>query len=142
RSSPWSRRAGAEERPSGRGGLECCLLSRLPSVHIRSPQSRALQSRLGLRDAAVRARTGLLNVVHSYLRTTGERVRSGASQTLVDRVRERLGERAAVLETVFAPIESLNVAIAGMTKAFRNEARHDELSRQRRWEGDFRRGSD
>jgi transposase len=100
----------------------------LPSVHIRSRQSRALQSRLGMRDAAVRARTALLNVVHAHLRTIGERVRSGASQTLVDRVRERLGERGAVLETLFASIESLNVTIAAMTKAFRNEARHDELA--------------
>jgi len=100
----------------------------LPSVHIRSRQSRALQSRLGLRDAAVRARTGLLNVVHSHLRTIGERVRSGASQTLVERVRDRLGERAAVLETVFASIESLNITVAAMTKGLRTEAKHDELA--------------
>jgi len=100
----------------------------LPSAHIRSQQSRALQSRLGLRDAAVRARTGLLNVIHAHLRTTGERVRSGASRTLVNRVRERLGERAAMLEAVFASIESLNVSIAAMSKTLSAEAKHDELA--------------
>jgi transposase len=100
----------------------------LPSVHIRSRQSRALQARLGMRDAAVRARTALLNVVHAHLRTIGERVRSGASQTLVDRVRERLGERATLLEPVFSSIESLNVSVAAMSKTLTAEAKHDELA--------------
>ena len=100
----------------------------LPSVHIRSPQSRALQSRLGMRDAAVRARTALVNVTHAYLRTTGEHIRAGSRCTLVKRVRERLGERAAVLESVLGAIENLDVSIGTMTKALTTEAKHDELA--------------
>jgi len=100
----------------------------LPSVHIRSRPSRVLQSRLGMRDAAVRARTVLLNVVHAYLRTNGDRVRGGSPPTLVKRVREGLSERAAALEPILVSIDALTASIGTMSKELTAEAKHDELA--------------
>jgi len=71
----------------------------LASVHVRSSQSRQLQSRLGMRRNTIESRTKIINGVRGHLRTNLVRVRSGSPATFPARVREALEQRGIPLES-------------------------------------------
>ncbi|MBI3178327.1 MAG: IS110 family transposase [Deltaproteobacteria bacterium] len=100
----------------------------LPSVHIPSVESRHLQAKLGMRDALVRSRTLLCNVVHGYLRTTGERVRSGKTETLVKRVRATLGERSEALEPLMRSLEGITASVQAMDEEIEEHAKANAIA--------------
>ncbi|HSD09526.1 MAG TPA: hypothetical protein VLF14_00960, partial [Candidatus Binatia bacterium] len=84
----------------------------LPSVHIPRVETRRLQSRLvAMREALVRNRTQLLNVVWGYLRTIGERAPMRTAQRLITGTREKLAHAAEQLKPVLESIEVLNQSI-------------------------------
>src|SRR6266536_1009539 len=70
----------------------------LPSVHIPRVETRRLQSRLAMREALVRNRTQLLNVVRGYLRTIGERAPKRTAEGLIVELREKLAYAAEQLQ--------------------------------------------
>jgi transposase len=63
----------------------------LPGVHVSSCRSREVKARLSMHDGLAGSRTTLINTVRGWMRTTGKRCRSGASETFAARVREAVG---------------------------------------------------
>lgn len=88
----------------------------LPSVHVRSEVSRDWQSRLGMRDTLVEARTQLVNCVRGWMRTQVVSIRKGKSNTFPERLREKLLKSPegmpAFVERQLRAIEELTVQIA------------------------------
>ncbi len=83
----------------------------LPSVHVPSAISRRRKSICGMREALVTARTSLVNTVRGWLRGAAKGpLRSGAVETFVNRVRDRMGEneRPRYVERQLETIEMLN----------------------------------
>jgi transposase len=60
----------------------------LPSVHVPSHQSRQRKSLCGMRDALVGARTQLINTVRGWMRGQMSKVRTGKTETFVERVKQ------------------------------------------------------
>jgi transposase len=61
----------------------------LPSVHMPSSTARQWKTLCGTREALVESRTRLVNTVKGWLRTQTQRVKSGTTATLPQRVRDR-----------------------------------------------------
>jgi transposase len=104
-----------DERDARNLSLASCRMD-LPSVHIPTEVSRNLKSMCGSREALVESRTKLINNVRGWLRTQLWRVRSGGTDTFVDRVRAH----AMMLSTPTPDhIERQLVVIAAMTVEIR-----------------------
>src|ERR1700687_1578654 len=69
---------------------EASVRMELRSVHVPTPASREVKSACGMREAAVQARTALINNVRGWLRGEILSVRTGAVETFPKRVRETL----------------------------------------------------
>jgi transposase len=99
----------------------------LPSVHIPAVKTRRLQSLLGMREALVRSRTKLINVVKGYLRTIGERAPGRGSHRIVTLIREKLPHAAIPMEPVLEAIAALSRSIASLEEKLQAMAASDEL---------------
>jgi transposase len=86
----------------------------LPSVHLRSPEARELQTKLHMRGRLVASRTMLINSVRGWLRTQALRIRTGATHTFPERVRRKIealpAHVARQLDTVAALTEGIQAA--------------------------------
>jgi transposase len=102
----------------------------LPSVHIPRVETRRLQSRLAMREALVRNRTKLLNVVRSHLRTIGERAPVRTAEGLIVRLREKLAHAAAQLEPVLEAIEVLNRSVEKFDEELEDLASRDAVAKR------------
>jgi transposase len=102
----------------------------LPSVHIPRVETRRLQSRLAMREALVRNRTQLVNVVRGYLRTIGERAPMRSAERLITELREKLTYAAEHLQPVLEAIEVLNRSVDKFDEELENLASRDELAKR------------
>lgn len=84
----------------------------LPSVHVPSPQARERKALCGSRDSLVRARTQLVNHVRGALRTERVRIRSGKTETFVERVQQSVRKLPSHLEPLLAAVVQLSEHIA------------------------------
>jgi transposase len=64
----------------------------LPSVHVPSHESRERKSLCGMRDALVSSRTQLINTVRGWMRGRMIKVRTGKTETFVERVKHATGQ--------------------------------------------------
>jgi len=64
----------------------------LPSVHLRSRESREIQTRLKMRSQLVSSRTQLINNVRGWMRTEAIRLRTGSVPTFTKRLRAKKKE--------------------------------------------------
>jgi len=110
-------------------GASCRL--ELPSIHIPSKRARELKAICGSRDALVKCRTKLVNTVRSWMRTKLERVRSGATSTFSERVREKLLDSSEGLPDhingLLLVLESLNEQLKKADKELKRIAEADEV---------------
>jgi transposase len=83
-----------------------------------------------MREALVRNRTRLLNVVRGYLRTMGERVAVRRAENLIVKLREKLADAAEQLEPVLEAIDALNRSINKFDKELEELASKDELAKR------------
>jgi transposase len=102
----------------------------LPSVHIPRVETRRLQSRLAMREALVRNRTQLVNVVRGYLRTIGERPPMRGAERLITELREKLTYAAEHLQPVLEAIEVLNRSVDKFDEELEKLASRDELAKR------------
>jgi transposase len=103
----------------------------LPSIHISSKRGRELKAICGSRDALVECRTKLVNTVRSWMRTKLESVRSGATPTFPDRVREKLLDSPdgvpGHIDGLLLAIETLSEQIKEADKELKRIAEADEI---------------
>jgi transposase len=106
----------------------------LPSVHVPSPLARQRKTLCGMRDGLVSARTKLINTVRGWLRTEGQRPRSGDATTFPARVRALWPEPPAAcpsyVERQLQMIEQLSSAIAEADRELQTITRADALLRR------------
>ena len=105
-----------------------CRLTELPSVHIPSHESRIIKTRLSVRDALVGSRTQLVNAVRGWLRSSTMRIRSGAVETLPQRVRDAL-EVPPFMESALVAIEALSVQIRAADRELAALAKNGSTTR-------------
>jgi transposase len=90
------------------------------SVHIPTEQTRQLRSTIRSRELLVQSRTQLINHVKGWLRIQLWRLRSGAPETLPDRVRAKASEQQqplpAHIERVLLSLEALSLQVKAATK--------------------------
>jgi transposase len=105
----------------------------LPSVHVPSTKSRMRKAMVTGREAMIRARTLLINAVRGFLRTQlrSVEVRTGATHTFCDRVRDALPDLPEWLERMVLSIEELNAQIAAADAELATMVEDDELCQ--RW---------
>jgi len=91
----------------------------LPSVHIRSHASRQTQTRCGIRDRLVQARTLWINNVRGWMRTHLVRIPTGTTSTFSKRVRKtftrRKQELPGFIESQLGMIEQVTQEIDRVT---------------------------
>lgn len=104
----------------------------LPSVHLPSAEARRVKSVCGMREALVECRTKLVNSVRGWLRTQARRIRSGASKTFAQRVRETLEAPPEHVERQLSSIESLCAQIREADQEVEQLARKSELCQRLR----------
>lgn len=106
----------------------------LPSVHIRSGESRRIKSLCGMRDSLIESRTKLINSVRGWARTHVVRIRSGATKTFPHRVRKSLERRGdelpAYVERQLVAIEALTEQIRESDREVRHIAASSDLCRR------------
>ena len=105
----------------------------LPSVHVPSAMSRRRKSMCGMREALVTARTSLVNTVRGWLRGAAKGpLRSGAVETFVDRVRDRISEdeRPRYVDRQLETIEMLTRQIVEADDELAALAHKDEECRR------------
>lgn len=103
----------------------------LPSVHIPSELARERRLRCTLREQLLASRTGLVNSVRGWARTTMLKFRSGDPNTFPKRVREAaLKTREGLpsyVEHLLTSIETVNEQIALADKELNQLAHEDPL---------------
>lgn len=106
----------------------------LPSVHVPSREARQRKTLCGMRDGLVSARTKLINTVRGWLRTEGQRPRSGDATTFPARVRALMGEAPCptYVERQLHTIDALSGAIAEADRELQALTRADPLLRRLR----------
>jgi transposase len=102
----------------------------LPSVHIPAVETRRLQSRLTMRDALVRSRTKLVNVIKAYLRTIGERAPMRYGERWITQFREKLGYAAEHVRPLLEAIEALDRSIETFDEELEAVGRQSEHVRR------------
>jgi transposase len=101
------------DRRDGRAlSLASCRME-LPSVHVRSRESRTSTSAYRSREALVESRTKLINTVRGWMRTELLTIKSGSSETFSMRVREMARRRGVELSN---PIERLLLVCEVLTE--------------------------
>ena len=105
-----------------------CRLTELPSVHVPSHESRVIKTRLSIRDALVGSRTHLVNAVRGWLRSAMVRLRSGAVETLPQRVRDAV-ETPPFIESALVVIETLSVQIRDVDRELATLAKSGSTTR-------------
>jgi transposase len=96
----------------------------LPSVHVRSSDSREIQTQLSMHDGLVGSRTMLVNTVRGWMRTVGARCRSGGTETFPKRVRAALGEAVPTyIERQLTMIDQLTAAIGDAERELEQRAK-------------------
>ena len=102
----------------------------LDSVHIPSHKSRERKTICGMREAMVNSRTQLINNARGYLRTRRIPLRSGASETFAQRVRERMVKEPKgmpmMMERLLLCLDALNAQIAEANKELEAIAEADK----------------
>jgi transposase len=112
-----------------------CRMSKLPSVHIPSVESRERKAICGMREGLVGARTQLINTVRGWIRGQGiGATRGGSSETYPKRVREhhqsrRQSELPAYVDRQVKAIERLNELIEEATQQIEEMAKRDPTCR-------------
>lgn len=101
----------------------------LPSVHIPSARSREWKTMAGVHDALTSSRTKLVNNVRGWLRGQGKKVRSGAVETLTQRVRD-LGELPVYIMAELRIVDELSQEIAASEKRIAASAKADPVCRR------------
>jgi transposase len=104
----------------------------LPSVHIPRVETRRLKSRLTMRDALVRSRTKLVNVIKAYLRTIGERAPMRYGGKWITHFQEKLAQAAADVKPILDALEALDRSIEEFDEELEKLSRDNELVR--RWQ--------
>ena len=106
----------------------------LPSVHVPSMRSRERKTLCGMREALVGSRTQLINTVRGWMRASQIRVRSGAAESFVDRVRSHLEatklEVPSYVQRQLTMIALLNEHLDEADKELALVAKTDELCRR------------
>ena len=106
----------------------------LPSVHVPSELARERRLRCTLREQLVASRTGLINSVRGWARTTMFKFPSGVANTLPKRVRDAALKTPeglpSFVEHVLRSIETLNEQIALADKELKRLAREDPLCKR------------
>jgi transposase len=106
----------------------------LPSVHMPSAKSRVLKSLSGSREILIETRTKLVNNVRGWLRTQLWRVKSGATRTFPQRVREHSGYVEVALpehvERQLQVIETVNTQLEAADRQVRRIADEDPVCRR------------
>jgi transposase len=97
----------------------------LQGVHVPSTDAREWRSVCSTREALVSSRTQLVNATRGWLRTQLIRIRSGAVETFVKRVRQALGKPPAQIAWLLASIETLDAQIAQANKHLEQLAEAD-----------------
>ena len=102
----------------------------LPSVHIPAAQTRRLQSRLTMREALVRSRTKLINVIKAYLRTIGERAPTRYGPKWIPTLREKLPHAATHVKPMLDALEALDRSIEEFNHELNELCLHNELAKR------------
>lgn len=106
----------------------------LPSVHIPSMEARELRSLTRSRELLVSTRTKTVNHVRGWLRTQLWKIRTGATVSFPDRVRERATESKQLLpphiEQVLVVIQALNAQVLASDRQMRTLVRASSLCRR------------
>jgi transposase len=104
----------------------------LQSVHVRSLQSRQLQSQLAMRRNLVNSRTMLINGMRGWMRTILLRAKTGIPATFHTRVREALEQQEADIPTAVQRqlnlIETLSREIAQADKELKQLAQEHHIA--------------
>ena len=99
---------------------EACLHERYRAVHRRSTLRRDVQADLVVRDALVQMRTRLVSMTRALSRAEGARIRSGAVETYLPRLRAvavspalacTLAAPAAVLEVLADELQRIDASL-------------------------------
>jgi transposase len=102
----------------------------LPTVHIKSEKARELKTLCGMRNGLVRARTKLINTIRGWLRTILVAVRSGDTDSIAQRVREALSNRAIQIPSYvnrqLIAIEALTEQIVAADKDIAEQAKANQ----------------
>jgi transposase len=100
----------------------------LPSVHIPAVETRRMKSRLTMREALVRSRTSLVNVVKAYLRTIGERAPMRYGEKWIPQLREKLAHAAQHVKPLLEVLEALDCSIEEFDQELKELSKGNELA--------------
>lgn len=106
----------------------------LPSVHVPSRESRRRKSLCGMREALVSARTQLANSIRGWLRGQGRKLRRGAVESLVTRMRAAFaeGELPEFVERQLQAFAALRAAVREADQELERLAHADPLCQRLR----------
>jgi transposase len=106
-----------------------CRLGAYRPAHRTSECQRHVRAVLTVREALVRSRTRWISVVRALLRQHGYRLRSGATESFLDRVAEL--ELSAQLQAEIAPLvramQSVNEQLAALEQCTETMAQDDKV---------------
>jgi transposase len=106
----------------------------LPSVHVPTQLARERRSMCGTREELIASRTSLINCVRGWARTQLIKLRTGASCSLSQRLRDAASKRADGLpehvERVLSVIDSLNEQIATADRELQALAENDPVCKR------------
>jgi transposase len=118
------------DRKDAQALSEASARMELPSVHVPSQVSRTLRAQCTSREALIAARTQLINSARGWARTEGWRLRSGAVETLPQRMRAAVGRNLPThVESMLVVIEALNEQIRNADRELAKVAKQEPTCR-------------
>lgn len=117
------------DRKDAQALSEASARMELPSVHVPSRVSRELRAQCTSREALISARTQLINSARGWARTEGWRPRSGAVETLPQRLRAVGPKLPAHIESLLVAIETLNEQIRRADRELAKVAKQEPTCR-------------
>lgn len=99
----------------------------LPSVHVPSHHARRRKALCGSREVLISARTKLINHCRGWLRTQGQKIRSGDASTFAVRMQELDKELPEHVVRVACVVQALSEQIGELDKELTEIAKNDEL---------------
>jgi len=120
------------DRRDARALAEACRLGAYRHAHRTSDEQRHVRAQLCVREALVGTRTKYISVIRAFLRREGLRVRSGETESFVDRVRElELGEKLlGEIAPLMSLMEELTEQIAKLDEQLAVLAQADATTRR------------
>src|ERR1700733_3475528 len=103
----------------------------LQGVHLPSQLSRQRKAQCTAREALLSARTQLINSTRGWLRTQGIRLRSGATKSFPERVRQALGPKLPQhVRWLLEVIDALTAQVTAADETLERVAKSDPVCRR------------